>query len=95
MVSFQAVSAFAAGNVVRYEDSVADFEFCDFAASFFYGACCFVTEDYRCLWYSVPFGDIASADAACHNLQQELVFADFWLRHVYDAYIFVVVVDGC
>src|SRR3972149_4676311 len=80
---------------MRNENSVANTIPCYFFSSFRYDASCFVSKDFRRFGNAVPFGDIASADAACHDFQQEFVFANFWRRHVYYAYVFVVVVDGC
>ena len=59
--------------MVGNKDAVADFDAFDFAADFAYDACCFVTQHTRCLGNTVPFDDVAAADAARHHFKQGLL----------------------
>ena len=94
VVSTLAVAALVAGNMVGNEDSVADFDAFDFAADFAYDACGFMPKHTRCLGNTVPFDDVAAADAARHHLKQHFVFADVWDWDFFDADVMVVVVEG-
>jgi hypothetical protein len=89
-----AVTALVAGHMMGNKNSVAHLDALNFGADFVDDACCLVTQNYWSLRNSVPFDNVAAAYAACHNLKQSLVFADFRDRHFLDADIMVVVVNG-
>jgi hypothetical protein len=80
--------------MVRNKDAVADFEIFHFAANLVNDACCFMTQHQRSPGYAVPFGYVAAAYAARHNLKQRLIFPDLRDWHFLDANVMVVVVDG-
>ncbi len=89
-----AVAAFVAWDMVGNENAVAHFEAFDFAADFVDDACRLMTQNKRSLRHTVPFDYVAAANPACHNLKQRLILADLGNRHVLDADVMVVVVDG-
>ena len=93
MVASFAVAALKAGHMMGNKNAVANFERFDFCADFVDDACSFVPKHYWRFGNTVPFDDVAAADAACHHLKQRFVFADLWDGHFFDSDVMVIVVD--
>ena len=94
MVASFAVAAFVAGYMMGNENSVAHFNVFDFGADFVDDASCLVTQNNGSPGHAVPLNNIAAAYAACHNLKQRFILADFGNGHFFNADVMVVVVDG-
>ena len=54
-----------------------------------------MTENYGSFWFTVPFCEVATADAARHDFKEKFILADRWFRHFHDSNILVAVVDSC
>jgi hypothetical protein len=80
--------------MMRNEYSVANATLRNIFSSFSHNASCLVSKDFWRFGNAVPFGYVASAYAACHDLKQHFVVADLWDGHFLNADIMIVVVDG-
>jgi hypothetical protein len=89
-----AVSALITGNMMRNENTIADFDASDLTTDSAYDPCGFVPENTRCLRSTVPFDHVAAAYATSHHFEQDFVFADFWDRHLLNANVMIVVING-
>jgi len=89
-----AVTTGKAGNMVTDKDSVAHLIIFDFAADLAKNACGFMPQDTRGFGYSVPFDNVASADAARHNFKHNFLFARTWRWKLFYAHVVIVVVES-
>ncbi len=94
VVSFFTVDAGVAWYVVRDEDAVANFQACYLLADLVNYACGFVTQHTWCLRNTVPLQNVTSANTTCHNFEQNFFLADFRERQLFNANVFVIVINS-
>ncbi len=94
MVAALAVAAAKTGHVMADENAVAYLDAVYFPADFVDDSCGFVPQHTRRFGDTVPLYDVAAADAASHNFQQNFFVSDGWRRQLFYADIVVVVVDS-
>ena len=76
------------------KDAITDFNICNFVSYPVYDSCCFMSQHKRCFWNSIPFNNVTTTYAACHDFKQNLFFANAGDRDFFNAYVMVVVIEG-
>jgi hypothetical protein len=95
MITPQTVTTPVARHMMRHKNPITHLTPSNFATYLLNYASSFVTKNSRSLRNPVPLHNIATANAACHDLHEDFVIPDFRLRHFLYSYVIVVVVNGC
>src|SRR5690554_6479313 len=93
VVAALAVPAVKAGDMVADKDAVADLDVLYFGTHLCYYACGFMPKHTGRFGYTVPFHNVAAADAACHYFHEDFFVAWFGCWDFLDSHVMVVVVE--
>lgn len=95
VVASLAMSAVEAWDVVAYEYSVADLNVFNLRADLCDDTSGFMTQHSWRFGDTVPFHDIAAADATGHDFHKDFLVACFGSGNFLDTYVVVVIVKSC
>src|SRR5574340_124651 len=92
MITAQAIAAGVARNMMGHKYPVTDFIILNTFACLYNLSCNLMSQNPRSFFNSVPFHNIASADAARHDLNKKLALPCLWNRHLFNPYVIILLI---